>query len=1773
MAPQERRRLGNKYPSLFLTILILLLCVKVSAQTYNPSLHTVTNKAIGYGQATPGDARSMYYDALNFVYRPYQSVVEVKTYLNLAKYRYGNFIIVVDSGGILQPNGVYVGGHNTFWMFKDSTADANLVELNLQGSSGSCPGCLLAANNLSDLTNANTARANLGLGAMALLGTTAGGDLSGTFPNPTVARFNGLLPSYYLNYNNLNNLPAIPPQLSPTGAGLVSITGVYPSLTFTGRTPGIEETIFANNATSRTDSLNIGAFLFRFFGTSALGMPSGTTAQRPSSPAPGDTRWNTDSLALESWSGSAWVHPTGGGGGGGGITALTGDGTASGSGTVPFTLATVNSNVFGSNTFLKFGVNGKGLVTSATAVGSGDIISALGFTPYNATNPAGYISLSSLSANLPIVYNSGTGNISLSVPNTVNKYLNGFGNFVTLNTDSITEGSTNLFFTNARARTAISLTTTGTTGAATYNNSTGVFNVPQYQGQLTLTTTGTSGAATLIGNTLNIPNYAPGTGTVTSVALSTPSFLTTAGSPITTSGTFTVTLANQSANTVFGNHTGGSAAPTFGKVVLADQATNTANYIQGWDGSGNPTALPPDTLFVKNRVSGTGVQVGNISNDTLYLNNLNGSTFITQTKNSDSSISTSIANSTANTLLGWNGSGVPANITAGTNITISGGVISASGGGSGTDTVTQGTAPIRITRAGNVVTIGGDSLLNKYNSNYATLPQIKYYVPATGVNGTTDTVTNYGWANIDSALSYYTTSGKGSDNGGWLVTTTSGDSVQMLAPIGVYIGNSFAAGHPWWSGPLEVGGWSPNIVDPWGTTTHALDSLTHYKWYAMGIGGQTTMQIRQRFLRDAIGLISNPNDGRPSVTIGRKPSIIIIEGGINDLAAGGGTGNDSLVRDNLMWMAEMCVQYQIPCVMLNCPGDGAGTIKSYYQSIARLNKWMASGVLQSLGVKVVDLNKLWNTAEMNNYNFSSYVNSGDKIHLTQAGYDTLGKIIFNDAKIPVLTKMVAIKANSPTNPISNYNVPTAVTFTGVPYTLTSNPIDTVAINSYITDSVWMKITSSSGVGSRTGVNSVLWLLDNNPNNNYMYTEKTAFNGPQLPNQYISSLKIQANTYANTLRLIDVFGNDNSYNYFRLTGNASASSSVIINGGSAPTILNSAALTVYGHVALNSGSNIFVPGFGSTIGQVQFGNNSNPSTLGFGVGKVNSALDLQGGGGSSMANEVIRFSPFSNNVYTVTASATRIPMYKFNGGLGNGTDRDTASLIGVNFQFNNTETGNVLPGFRGVLDLRSSIVSRGTANRFFGVWQENGDNWLNSVTGKTSIGTINPAGSAKLDITSRTRGLLIPRMRQGQRDSIGYIGAVNITSAGSGYATVPGQTITGTGTGAVINFMLSGGGISSPTITDPGEGYKPGTSATISFSGGGGSGAAATLTINGPDSGLMIYNTTVDSLQWYKPSCSCWIDAGGGTGVNIYNTDGTLAANRTLSGGSFSLALGTSGSKLSNLSIWSTAGVNLTGGQYASSGGSQLLEVASTINNPVTAASGTVSNFSAYLFSAPTITSTNTSVTYASPATLRIDNSPTMGTNSTASGIAYALDVVAGINHMGVGSANFSLITDGGTYLNGFSGTNAVGVGLGASTTSQASLAFAPGSDLSSITTGTKGYMWWNGTNLYFVDGSSTPVKRDILTGINNYRHTIFTPTTGGTVTAVALQENIINPAGTLANLTIALPASPNNNDVIYFTTTQTLTAITYSGGTVVGPTTRSAGQWHLVFDSGTSSWY
>lgn len=65
-----------------------------------------------------------------------------------------------------------------------------------------------------------------------------------------------------------------------------------------------------------------------------------------------------------------------------------------------------------------------------------------------------------------------------------------------------------------------------------------------------------------------------GSSGVTSVGLSLPAIFTVTNSPVTSTGTLTGTLANETANTVFaGPSSGGAAAPTFRALVLADQVS------------------------------------------------------------------------------------------------------------------------------------------------------------------------------------------------------------------------------------------------------------------------------------------------------------------------------------------------------------------------------------------------------------------------------------------------------------------------------------------------------------------------------------------------------------------------------------------------------------------------------------------------------------------------------------------------------------------------------------------------------------------------------------------------------------------------------------------------------------------------------------------------------------------------------------------------------------------------------------------------------------------------------------------------------------------------------------------------------------------------------------------------------------------------------------------------------------------------------------------------
>lgn len=88
-------------------------------------------------------------------------------------------------------------------------------------------------------------------------------------------------------------------------------------------------------------------------------------------------------------------------------------------------------------------------------------------------------------------------------------------------------------------------------------------------------------------------------------------------------------------------------------------------------------------------------------------------------------------------------------------------------------------------------------------------------------------------------------------------------------------------------------------------------------------------------------------------------------------------------------------------------------------------------------------------------------------------------------------------------------------------------------------------------------------------------------------------------------------------------------------------------------------------------------------------------------------------------------------------------------------------------------------------------------------------------------------------------------------------------------------------------------------------------------------------------------------------------------------------------------------------------------------------------------------------------------------------------------------------------------------------------------------------------------------------------HTVFTTSDGGTVNLNNHQYNILNGSGAFTALTVNLPSSPENGDVVYLKFTTPVTTVTYGNGTVVdGIISPGSGSLvMLVYDTATTSWY
>jgi hypothetical protein len=361
------------------------------------------------------------------------------------------------------------------------------------------------------------------------------------------------------------------------------------------------------------------------------------------------------------------------------LILISGDVTGAGltGANVTLTLNTVNTGVFPAITPLKFSVNGKGLVTGASALTNLDLDTIYGYTPVPNTRTLTINGVTQdLSINrtwtIPVAtgtvtsvgVTAGTG-ISASVsnptttpnititntapdkivslsPGTGISVTGTYPNFTITNTGTaITPAAltkvddTNVTLTLGGspstallAATSLTLGWTGTladsriASAATWNAK---------QDAISLTTTGTSGAATFIGNTLNIPQYQAAGTYVTSVG---------ATSPITSSGGSTPTIStSMSTNKLIGRSTAGVGVMeeiTVGTGLTLSSGTLSSNVT----GIGKGTAAGTDTYtttisgvasyadgdaylirFTNGNTTGCTLNINGLGARTLYRNN------------------------------------------------------------------------------------------------------------------------------------------------------------------------------------------------------------------------------------------------------------------------------------------------------------------------------------------------------------------------------------------------------------------------------------------------------------------------------------------------------------------------------------------------------------------------------------------------------------------------------------------------------------------------------------------------------------------------------------------------------------------------------------------------------------------------------------------------------------------------------------------------------------------------------------------------------------------------------------------------------------------------------------------------------------------------------------------------------------------------------------------------------------------------------------------------
>ena len=283
--------------------------------------------------------------------------------------------------------------------------------------------------------------------------------------------------------------------------------------------------------------------------------------------------------------------------------------------------------------------------------------------------------------------------------------------------------------------------------------------------------------------------------------------------------------------------------------------------------------------------------------------------------------------------------------------------------------------------------------------------------------------------------------------------------------------------------------------------------------------------------------------------------------------------------------------------------------------------------------------------------------------------------------------------------------------------------------------------------------------------------------------------------------------------------------------------------------------------------------------------------------------------------------------------------------------------------------------------------------------------------------------------------------VTITSGGSNYTSTPTITVYGgSGSGLVVVPTIVGGSVANLQITNPGSGWKVGETPQLLFSGGG-SDAGAEITAQIAGGGVTAVTVIAGGSGYTSASVS--FSGGGGTGA---------AATPIIGSGVTSVTVTAGGSGYTTPPL-----VGFTGG-----GGSGATAVASIVGGIVTAI--TVTNPGSGYTSAPGVTFTGGGGTSAA-ATAAFQIGVIVGVNITAAGTGYTSAPAVSIAGTGSSASAQAFLQPGGvtglTIVNPGSGFTSVPILtlLGGGGTDATAVAQLTGTSVATIniTSGGTGY--------------------------------------------------------------------------------------------------------------------